>query len=259
MAPEWEHDPRWGEFLRGRRPRSRKHLAPDAAVTSDAGNFCTFIHRHIGFRPGQMFLASVVGAMGAGVPMAVAAALRRPGTQVVAFAGDGGALMTGNEIATAMQYGVNPILIISDNKRYGTISMHHDMRYPGRPSRPRPSCTNPDFALGPQPSAPRASPSARSRGRGRHRAGLRGEGPAGGGACPYLDRADQRMAAAERTGALKIRLPGITGLARAPRSRHRGKQDHAPAHQAAPAARASHCPIGIVFSISTKMARPEIQ
>ena len=62
--------------------------------------------------------------MGSGMPMAVAAALRRPGTQVVAFVGDGGALMMGNEIATACQYGVNPIMMISDNSMYGTIGMH---------------------------------------------------------------------------------------------------------------------------------------
>ena len=92
-----------------------KHLAPDATVTTDAGNFGSFVHRYIGFRQGQVFLSSVVGAMGSGMPMAVAAALRRPKTQVVAFVGDGGALMTGNEIATAMQYGANPIMIISDN------------------------------------------------------------------------------------------------------------------------------------------------
>ncbi len=72
-----------------------KHLAPDATVTTDAGNFGSFVHRYIGFRQGQVFLSSVVGAMGSGMPMAVAAALRRPGTQVVAFVGDGGALMTG--------------------------------------------------------------------------------------------------------------------------------------------------------------------
>src|SRR5271169_1760441 len=78
-----------------------KHLAPDATVTSDAGNFGSFVHRYIGFKPGQIFLSSVVGAMGSGMPMAVAATLRRPGKQVVAFMGDGGALMMGNEIATA--------------------------------------------------------------------------------------------------------------------------------------------------------------
>ena len=123
-----------------------KHLAPDATVTSDAGNFGSFIHRYIGFRPGQVFLSSIVGAMGSGVPMAVAATLRRPGSQVVAFVGDGGALMMGNEIATARQYGGNPIIIISDNNMYGTIGMHSYVRYPDRPFMDGTRLTNPDFA-----------------------------------------------------------------------------------------------------------------
>jgi acetolactate synthase-1/2/3 large subunit len=123
-----------------------KHLAPDATVTSDAGNFGSFIHRYLDFRPGQVFLSSVVGAMGSGVPMAVAAGLRRPGTQVVAFVGDGGALMMGNEIATACQYGAAPIVIISDNRCYGTITMHHHVRYPGRPFEAATGLKNPDFA-----------------------------------------------------------------------------------------------------------------
>ncbi len=123
-----------------------KHLADDAAVTSDAGNFGSFIHRYMDFRPGQAFLSSVVGAMGSGMPMAVAAGLRRPHSQVVAFVGDGGALMMGNEIATACQYGVNPILVISDNSMYGTIGMHTHLRYPGRPFMDTMRLTNPDFA-----------------------------------------------------------------------------------------------------------------
>jgi len=124
-----------------------RHLADDATVTSDAGNFATFVHRYMLMKPGQMFLASVVGAMGAGMPMGVAACLRRPGTQVVAFAGDGGALMTGNELATARQYRVNPVFIVSDNGCYGTITQHHDMRYPGRPYQAATQLTNPDFAV----------------------------------------------------------------------------------------------------------------
>jgi len=124
-----------------------KHLADDATVTSDAGNFATFVHRYLLMKPGQMFLASVVGAMGAGMPMGVAACLRRPGTQVIAFAGDGGALMTGNELATARQYGVNPVFIVSDNNCYGTIMQHHDVRYPGRPHQAATQLTNPDFAI----------------------------------------------------------------------------------------------------------------
>jgi acetolactate synthase I/II/III large subunit len=94
-----------------------------------------------------MYLNSVVGAMGPGMPMAVAACLRRPGTQVIGFAGDGGALMTGNELATARQYGANPVYIIADNGSYGTITQHHDLRYPGRPYLAATQLTNPDFAL----------------------------------------------------------------------------------------------------------------
>ena len=145
MEPVWEDTPDGVNFA-AVVTEIGKHLAPDAAVTSDAGNFSSFIHRYIPFQTGQIFLASVVGAMGSGTPMAVAAALRRPGKQAIAFVGDGGALMTGNEIATARQYGVNPIIVISDNNRYGTITMHHHMRYPGRPYHESTKLTNPDFA-----------------------------------------------------------------------------------------------------------------
>ena len=124
-----------------------KHLAPDAAVAVDAGSFSTFLYRYIGFRRGQQVLTSVVGAMGAGVPMAVAAALRDPNRQVVAFVGDGGALMTGNELATARLHGLKPIIIIADNGYYGTIGLHQDMRFPGRPFEAATQLANPDFAL----------------------------------------------------------------------------------------------------------------
>jgi acetolactate synthase I/II/III large subunit len=123
-----------------------KHLEEDATITSDAGNFGSFLHRYIGFGQKQIFLSSVVGAMGSGMPMAVAAGLRRPNTQVVCFIGDGGALMMGDEIATARQYGVNPIMIISDNAMYGTIGMHSYVRYPERAFMDGTRLTNPDFA-----------------------------------------------------------------------------------------------------------------
>ena len=123
-----------------------KHLAPDAIVTTDAGNFGSYVHRYVHFAPGQIFLSSIVGAMGSGVPMAVAATLRHPNRQVVAFVGDGGALMMGNEIATAFQYGTNPIIVISDNSMYGTIGMHSYMRYPDRKFMEAMKLTNPDFA-----------------------------------------------------------------------------------------------------------------
>jgi thiamine pyrophosphate-dependent acetolactate synthase large subunit-like protein len=145
MEPRWEPAPDGINFA-AVVCEANRHLAADAAITSDAGNFGSFIHRYLDFAPGQIFLSSVVGAMGSGVPMAVAAALRYPERQVVAFVGDGGALMTGNELATARQYGCNPIMIISDNQMYGTIGMHTHMRYPDRPFMDATRLTNPDFA-----------------------------------------------------------------------------------------------------------------
>ena len=145
MAREWEPAPDGVNFA-AIVCEIDKHLAPDATVTSDAGNFASYIHRYLGLGQRNVFLSSVVGAMGSGMPMAVAAALRRPDTQIVAFVGDGGALMTGNEIATALQYGVNPIMIIADNAMYGTIGMHSYVRYPDRPFMDGTRLTNPDFA-----------------------------------------------------------------------------------------------------------------
>ena len=145
MAKEWEPAPDGVNFA-AIVCEIDKHLAPDATVTSDAGNFASYIHRYLGLGQRNVFLSSVVGAMGSGMPMAVAAALRRPDTQIVAFVGDGGALMTGNEIATALQYGVNPIMIIADNAMYGTIGMHSYVRYPDRPFMDGTRLTNPDFA-----------------------------------------------------------------------------------------------------------------
>lgn len=145
LAPEWESAEDGVNFAAVVCAVER-HLEPDATVTTDAGNFGSFVHRHIGFGQRHVFLASVVGAMGSGMPMAVAAGLRRPGTQQVCFIGDGGALMMGNEIATARQYGVNPVMIIADNSVYGTIAMHGLTRYPDRPILEGTRLTNPDFA-----------------------------------------------------------------------------------------------------------------
>lgn len=122
-----------------------RQLAPDATVTSDAGNFTSFLHRYVPFRHTQCFLGSAVGGMGAAVPMAVAASLRWPGRQSVAVVGDGGTLMTGNELATAVQYGTAPVILVCDNRSYGSIAMHHENRYPGRPAAPA-GLVNPDFA-----------------------------------------------------------------------------------------------------------------
>lgn len=123
-----------------------ERMADDAVLTTDAGNFTSFVHRHIPFGPSNVFLGSAVGGMGAAVPMAVAATLRHPGRQAIAVVGDGGALMTGNEIATAMRHGTAPVIVVADNRTYGSIGMHHGNRYPGRPVAAAADLVNPDFA-----------------------------------------------------------------------------------------------------------------
>ncbi|WP_198375222.1 thiamine pyrophosphate-dependent enzyme [Neoroseomonas rubea] len=144
LAPEWDRMADGVNFGAVCAAMAR-HIPNDAAVTSDAGNFSSFLHRYFPFRQTHMFLSSNVGAMGAAVPMAVAAALRRTDKRAVAFVGDGGILMTGNEIATAVREGVAPIVILSDNNGYGTIGMHHEGRYPGRPYDQATRLVNPDF------------------------------------------------------------------------------------------------------------------
>ncbi len=119
-------------------------LEPDAIVTCDAGNFATWPPRFINFADGQRFIGPTNGAMGYGVPAAVGAKIAWPGRQVVACVGDGGFLMTGQELATAVHHGVAPIVLVFNNNMYGTIRMYQERAYPGRVSGT--TLTNPDFA-----------------------------------------------------------------------------------------------------------------
>jgi acetolactate synthase-1/2/3 large subunit len=102
------------------------------------------MHRYFPFRSTQLLLGAVSGAMGLGVPAAVAAALRLPGRQVVGLIGDGGFLMTGNELATALQYNAKIKLFVSNNHSYGTIRLHQELHYPGRVIGTE--LVNPDFS-----------------------------------------------------------------------------------------------------------------
>jgi acetolactate synthase-1/2/3 large subunit len=119
-------------------------LAGDAILVTDAGNFSGWVHRHFPFSGEHVLLGAVGGAMGIGMPAAVAAALRYPERQVICFLGDGGALMTGSELATAVQYGARVKTFISSNGTYGTIRMHQETHYKGRVHGTQ--LTNPDFA-----------------------------------------------------------------------------------------------------------------
>ena len=121
-----------------------KHMAKDAVVTCDAGNFSSWPSRFLNMGQENMFIGATVGAMGPGVPSGVAAGLSTPGRQIIVFVGDGGALMTGNELATAIQYGVPIKIFVSNNNAYGTIRMHQARSFPGRKTAT--DLVNPDFA-----------------------------------------------------------------------------------------------------------------
>jgi len=116
----------------------------ETVFTNGAGNYAAWLHRFIRHRAPHTQLAPTSGAMGYGVPAAIAAKLAHPEREVIAFAGDGCFLMTGQELATAVQYGVNVVIIVVDNGSYGTIRMHQERHFPGRVSAT--DLHNPDFA-----------------------------------------------------------------------------------------------------------------
>ncbi|XWN32777.1 MAG: thiamine pyrophosphate-binding protein [Devosia sp.] len=119
-------------------------LGEDAVITNGAGNYSGWVHRYYPFRTYRTQLAPTSGSMGYGLPAAIAAKLRYPERTVVAFAGDGCFQMTCQEFATAAQSGAAVIVILCDNGMYGTIRMHQERDYPGRPSAT--ALQNPDFA-----------------------------------------------------------------------------------------------------------------
>jgi acetolactate synthase-1/2/3 large subunit len=102
----------------------QKVLPEDAIMTNDAGNFSGFLHRYWRYNRARTQLAPANGAMGYGVPAAVAAKLAAPERRVVALAGDGGFLMSGQEIETAVRYGAPILVVVFHNGMHGTIAMH---------------------------------------------------------------------------------------------------------------------------------------
>ncbi len=122
----------------------REALPADTIICNGAGNFSGWWHRFWRYEGFPTQLAPTAGAMGYGVPAAVAAALRFPDRQVVALAGDGDFLMNGQELATAAQHDCNLLVILVDNGAYGTIRMHQEREFPERVSGT--TLANPDFA-----------------------------------------------------------------------------------------------------------------
>ena len=122
----------------------REKIPADAVICNGAGNFSVWVHRYARYRRYGTQLAPISGSMGYGVPAAVGMKRIAPERMVIAFAGDGDFLMTGQEFATAVQYELPIIIIVVDNGMYGTIRMHQERHYPGRVVAT--GLRNPDFA-----------------------------------------------------------------------------------------------------------------
>ena len=121
-------------------------LAPeDAIITNDAGNFTSWMHHRFPFKSSMKLIGSEIGAMGMGIPAGVAAALRYPNRQVFSIVGDGGALMTGSELATAVAQKAKIRVIVANNQHYGTIRYHQEIHFPTR-NHYATNLVNPNFA-----------------------------------------------------------------------------------------------------------------
>jgi len=121
----------------------RAVLPKDAILTNGAGNYAIWVHRFYRYGGMRTQLAPTSGAMGYGVPAAVAAKLVHPEREVICFAGDGCFLMSGQELATAAQYGAGIVVLVVNNAMYGSIRAHQEREYPGRVFAT--SLKNPDF------------------------------------------------------------------------------------------------------------------
>jgi acetolactate synthase-1/2/3 large subunit len=121
----------------------RDQLDPSAILTNGAGNYSAWAHRYYRFTHPRTQLAPTSGAMGYGVPAAIAAKLRHPDRQVICLAGDGCFLMTSQELATVKQHQLGIVFIVFNNGMYGTIRMHQEVHYPGRTIGT--DLCNPDF------------------------------------------------------------------------------------------------------------------
>ena len=122
----------------------RENLPADAILTNGAGNYTVWPNTFHQYRSYRSLLGPTAGSMGYGMPAAVAAKLVHPDRPVVCFAGDGCFLMNGQELATAVQYGLHVVVLVVNNGMFGTIRMHQERSYPGRVSGT--GLTNPDFA-----------------------------------------------------------------------------------------------------------------
>jgi acetolactate synthase-1/2/3 large subunit len=122
----------------------RERLPDDAILTNGAGNYTVWCHRFYSFSRYRTQLAPCSGAMGYGVPAAIAAKVVHPSRTVVCVSGDGDFLMSGHELAAAVQEELPIVVLVVNNGMYGTIRMHQERLFPGRVVGT--DLVNPDFA-----------------------------------------------------------------------------------------------------------------
>jgi acetolactate synthase I/II/III large subunit len=110
----------------------RDRLADDAILTNGAGNYTVWAHRFYEFHRYRTQLAPCSGAMGYGIPAAIAAKIVHPERDVVCLSGDGDFLMSGHELAAARQERTPIVVLVVNNGMYGTIRMHQERQFPAR-------------------------------------------------------------------------------------------------------------------------------
>jgi acetolactate synthase-1/2/3 large subunit len=138
------HDPLPGDVQMGDvMAHLRERLPEDAVLTNGAGNYTVWCHRFYEFHRYGTQLAPCSGTMGYGIPAAVAAKVLHPERIVVCVSGDGDFLMSGHELATAVQDGAAIVVLLVNNGMLGTIRMHQERQFPGRAIGT--DLVNPDF------------------------------------------------------------------------------------------------------------------
>ena len=150
----WFDEPKWGPWLERLRKEYHEdvevvevknpldlasicsglndYLSENSIVTLDAGNHTGWPQRFIKFHENCLQIGTTCGSMGYSIPAGIVASLVFPDRQVISFVGDGGFLMSGLEISTAIRQGLSMVIIIINNSSYGTIRMHQEFKYPSR-------------------------------------------------------------------------------------------------------------------------------
>jgi acetolactate synthase-1/2/3 large subunit len=123
----------------------RAQLPDDAILTNDAGNFAGWMHTFFSFRQANTYVGAASGAMGYGMPAAIGVQLAQPDKTVVSLSGDGGLMMTVQELETAVRLKLPIIALVFNNNMYGSIRMHQEKAHPGRVIGS--DLGNPDFVL----------------------------------------------------------------------------------------------------------------